>query len=911
MPPPPLRDCSVCGALTDCASGKCASCSSKTKPPAKVEMKQTTICGLADPGQPASEADIFITCGLANSATTSFKRVPLNQVQKFLQENKECYEITMPHDSAMNRVLNRVYVDLDGELDFDMSEQTFQAESKKIESALKALATSEGFSLMESSKWKSADEKGVSSNKLSYRLTYPKLGGTKASIKFHITKHILPMLVKCLAGIIPVKSILKKTKAMGDVTGSLIVDMSVYDFKRKMRMLGQSKPVQKRPNKVVIGDWKDTLITYIPPDCKMLPEPQSVLKLSEVPLVAPVQEEDEASVVVTMTTDPTEDDLAIKQLVADVLENIGQHRWDYYPDWLRIAFICYNEGFTLPEFIELSKKSKHFKAETSPKWISQKWKNFKRSNLTQALLWKWLSEDDIEAYVELSEQRKDFWRLVKNANHAETARFFYNLKPDAYLFNERLGWFMLLPNNIWKHYDNKPNGLLPDIWSSFKKIIKEHENTVNMEETDEEKAKFEKAKLTAIRKFESAIGNKTFCDGVIAFLPCMYNDDELDKKMDESRHLIAFNDMVYDLEKSQARVVLPDDFVSLNTGYAFPSVRFPQAREELVDTLRSIFESEMEIEASDDFSETTSYCLKTIASCLNGTKKYEKFYVWTGTGGNGKGLISELVKRAFGDYYHSIPHSCLTKTSDKKDAPNPPMAKSKGKRFVQASEPEAEDKLQAGVVKELSGGDDITARDMYRTTITFRPQFGLFLQTNAIPKLNRADGGIQRRMEVLPFPFNFKENPTEPHHKQINHDLKDKIIKSPEWRDEMFHLLLEAYQSIQKDGLIAPTGVKEASAEYMDENNPIKNWLEQNYDCSKDPQNRQFQIGSQALLHAYEGDTNHKISPDKFKTSMMLCGVTLKKESHPYTYMVDGQEQSGRAGRYWCGLERRDREFGE
>jgi P4 family phage/plasmid primase-like protien len=519
--------------------------------------------------------------------------------------------------------------------------------------------------------------------------------------------------------------------------------------------------------------------------------------------------------------------------------------------------------------------------------------------------------------MELVNERKDFWALVKNPSHAEVARFFYNLKPDAYLFNEKLGWFQLLPNNIWKAYEKQPNGLLPDIWHTLKKIVKEHQGQIDMTETDEEKGKAMKARLNSLISFCGKIGNKGFCDGVIAFLPSCYNDEDLDKKMDESRHLLAFSDAVYDLDKMEKRDIEPEDYICLNTGFPYPAQRNPAARRELVNTIRSVFEDDDHIKATpDELGPVTSYVLKTLALCLHGRKKYEKFFVWTGTGGNGKGLLSEMLKRVLGDYYHTVPHQVLTKGQDKKDATCPPLAKAKGKRGTMASEPEADDKLQVGAIKEWTGGDMVSARDLYRSTVSFVPQFVLFLQTNNIPQLNRPDGGIQRRLEVVQFPYQFVDTVTEPHHKKINIDLKEKIIKSVAWRDEMWFLLLDAYRLLNSDGLIVPSAVTDATAGYIDDQNPIKEWLETNYTLGLDKGNRSFQIESSALRKQYMDMTKHDISADKFKASMESLKQSLKKESHDFNclrwvsekvgeeWTASWKQSTGRAGKYWCGLKK-------
>jgi len=945
--PPPLVSCKQCKVnITESPDGLCSGCAGRVgvvEPPAKVEMKQTVL-KMAETATPAypdePEQTVAITSGLSAS-DTKYDSVPISKVEDYLKglwsppskdpkvvprvkglKRKECYERTQPIQAEPTRLHNRVYVDIDGEMPIETSEDDFTSKVKAITDGLVEFFTPYNVAIKQSCKWKCASEDSSVSNKLSFTIHFKNKCGTKKAIGHYVKNKIAPKLKEHLAEVMPVLTILKKeskNKAGSKYDGQLIIDLSVFnEGQRKMRMLYQTKPCQDRPYTLVCGEFVDTLITYVPRGCPVLPEPQSILELAKVvETVEPTPQPEDDSVAPTEASDPSEDDIKTRELLSEVLDGLGQHRWDYYPDWIRIGFVMFNEGYNVEAFLEFSKKSKHWKDAESPSWVKQKWKMFRKSNLSQVLLWKWLSEDDLDLYMELSLQRRDFWNLVKNPSHAEVARFFFNLKPDAYLYNEKLGWFQLLPNNIWKVYEKQPNGLLADIWHTLSKMIKEHQGQIDITETDEEKAKAMMKKLTGLLQFKGKIGNKGFCDGVIAFLPSCFNDDELDKKMDEQRHLVAFSDMVYDLDAGSARLIEPEDYICLNTGYAYPTKRFPEARKELINTIRSVFEEETDITLTPDaLGALTSYVLKTLAMTLHGRKKYEKFFVWTGTGGNGKGLIAEIVKRVLGDYYHTVPHQVLTKGQDKKDATCPPLAKAKGKRCVMASEPEADDKLQVGAIKEWTGGDAVSARDLYRSTVSFVPQFVLFLQTNNIPQLNRPDGGIQRRLEVVQFPFVFTETPTEAHHKKINIDLKEKIIKSVEWRNEMWFLLLEAYQLLEADGLVVPRSVMDKSQEYMDEQNPIKEWLEQNFTSGLDRNDRRFFIESSKLLESYINMTKHQMDASRFKASMESLKIPLKKEGHDFKairyvsekigdeWVSSWKEATGKAGKYWCGLKR-------
>lgn len=534
------------------------------------------------------------------------------------------------------------------------------------------------------------------------------------------------------------------------------------------------------------------------------------------------------------------------------------------------------------------------------------WKSFRKSQLTQGTLWRWLSEDNPSLYEQLVLRRRDFWRLIANSNHAETARFFFNLKPDGYLYHESLGWYALQPSNVWKLYEKIPSGLKNDIWMTLKKASNEAAHIL-LNSDDERKGDYEEW----LAKFKVKIGTNSFVDGVIAFLPACYNDDELPKKMDENRNLFAFTDKVVDLDCREVRDIRPTDYISITTNYPYPKTPNPSNQAKVRRILESIWED----------TEMVNFILRWLSKSLHGNRKEEEFYVWTGSGGNGKGVLERLLNRALGydpdgryGYYYSIPHSIITKTADKKDAPCPPLAKCRGKRAVCAQEPEPTDKLQVGIIKELTGGGEITARRLYHDPITYLPQFLLILQTNGIPELNRLDGGIKRRIVIIPFPLEFKDDdkfdPNIPTHRRKDEELKGLIEKDDGIRDAFVQLLLDAYWI--EGPLLKPQKVLAATEDYVNENNPVKAWLEEFY-TRHDVDDSRYWIGSDDLRKQYIQDkqlSETAMPREKFKSLMLMNNVVQIHRKNHFTGPEWDDNQGcfvnklRRAGIYWCGLER-------
>lgn len=867
--------------------------------PSKVEAQKSEVNGLKKSSpiiyREMNEPSVLITRILKGS-DNNYDVVPLSEVEAYLTKHTNCYERTLPaintHGTeetgytyeTKREGFNRAYIDLDGYAS-GMTEEVFDDLCETIKAKL-TFGIEHPIAMMEASQFGYVSKKkgeGHLNNKLSYRINFTKKHGSKNAIKEFVITEMLPLITTLLKDHI----VVAMDKDTEDMKIFLSVDTGVYNPKgRKMRLWNSSKDYENRPNKLV-GDatLEDTLITYIPDDSVALPEP-----VNEV-IVPKAKKEKVISEVSSTATDPKEvvmERTADIELLMKVVMGLDYKKHNTYDDWIKIGMICFNEGLPVSVWDTFSKQSKKY---VSGECV-EKYRTFNKGKLTQATLWKWLKEENLTLFKELCPLRTDFWALIANYNHAETARYFYNAKPDGYAYHESLGWFQLLPSGAWKYYEKTPSGLMNDIWLTLKKINKEHWDLLDpANEADKDKIKM-------CSVFAKQIGSKSFVDGVVAFLPANYNDDTLHKKMDESRSLFAFQNKVVDLEKgNEVRDIRPDDYVCLHTGYDYPTKSNPAVREELRNLFFSIWE---------DWS-VVDYVLNLLATQLHGTKNYEEFYVWTGRGGNGKGVLSDVIKRSLGDYFHSIPHDCITKTSDKQNATNTPIAKAKGKRFVQAQEPEANDKLQVGIIKELTGNDEISARQLYHDPVVFIPQFGLFLQCNTIPKLNKLDGGIKRRMVIIYFPFQFVDKPFEKHHRKINHDLKSKITKSTEWRDEFILMLLDIYKA--KKPLVKPQFIIDYTDEYMAENDAVVSWLEENYTTHCDTNDKHYKLPAEDLRKKFIADTNtppFDMPAAKFKTLMDMNGVPQKRESNAFNgfeWTEEGWKDIQRkAGSYYLGI---------
>ncbi|HEX7534080.1 MAG TPA: hypothetical protein VF343_02400, partial [Syntrophales bacterium] len=73
------------------------------------------------------------------------------------------------------------------------------------------------------------------------------------------------------------------------------------------------------------------------------------------------------------------------------------------------------------------------------------------------------------------------------------------------------------------------------------------------------------------------------------------------------------------------------------------------------------------------------------------------------------------------------------------------IARMRGARFVSAVEAGSGKKLDESLVKQITGGDMVTARFLFAEYFDFQPQFKLFLASNQLPEISGTDGAIWRR----------------------------------------------------------------------------------------------------------------------------------------------------------------------
>ena len=804
--------------------------------------------------------------------TPTVFQIDAENLTQTLTQSNELYEVTFHNDKKC-----RAYIDIDGKMSPDTDELDFTMKNDAILQALSECDFGTRYSICTSSKYNNTNWNTTKkctdkiTHKLSYNIVFCERYGTCSDVKQWIETSICPIIKQQLLEVIP---FFTSAKEQGDVKYDYIdYDNSVYRVNGKMRALGSTKPNENRP-KVIYGEATqlDTMITYVPEGCQEIVPPKILVK--------------QKTVVKEVKVHPTVMDETTSTTLIQVVDGLGLHRWNNYNDFIHIGMACYNEKIPLDVWERNAKKGH----KNQPGDCATHWNRFKEGGYTAKTLWAMLKEDNYVLFRELLPNRTDIEQFIFDFTHYNVARHFFNIYPNDYLI-DKSGWWSVLDTNHW-YYSGKEfpstlrlkltRAIYKDLLEQEKIYIKQQSLTMTStnDKLNDETDRIQK-KIVLLNGCKTKIQSASFTKDVVAFLNGFYTTETLCllqirgnknilELIDGNPYLWAFKDSVYDMNQDNGvtignRPVDMTDYISKHCGYSYPKSN-PSARQEIEDVLLGMFNTQGLVK----------YMLTVLGTAVCGVRNAEGYFIFTGSGRNGKGLLFELLINVFGQYYYNLPVSVLTTSvSTTSTSPTPLLAGMAGKRLICSTEPEAHVKLEEGTIKGFTGGDPVTARFLNQDPFTFKPQAFYGLQCNVCPLLNGLTPGGAKRIKVLPFPNVYVDNPVLPNERKGDPNVKNVSCKSTKWRDEMCLMLFEHFEigrGKALDALETPIEVKEASASYIQENNKIGEWWFNNYEKCLDSL-----VLSQDALKDYNATTGRTINDRTLKNGLAFNDLFVVK----------------------------------
>jgi len=145
-----------------------------------------------------------------------------------------------------------------------------------------------------------------------------------------------------------------------------------------------------------------------------------------------------------------------------------------------------------------------------------------------------------------------------------------------------------------------------------------------------------------------------------------------------------------------------------------------------------------------------NYIQRVIGHAFTGFNDQKKFYFNYGLTNNGKSVFFNVVKNIAGDYAATVRETALSKSNDYYgDKANPEIKKLQGKRIAVLSEYSGDTRLNTALLKDLTGGDKISMRNLHENGCEFESTAKLFFYSNHKPQFSEYDAGIKDRLSFI------------------------------------------------------------------------------------------------------------------------------------------------------------------
>lgn len=477
-------------------------------------------------------------------------------------------------------------------------------------------------------------------------------------------------------------------------------------------------------------------------------------------------------------------------LVLEALANLSFERCDCRDTWLRVGMALHSAGDEyLQHWVEWSRKSPKFADGECEKL----WAGFTRGGrLTVRTLLYWAKQDGWAA-PRLHEPLTDVGngRVLARACNGRAA---FCRKWDSWLAWDGRRW---------------QQGAALDVENIAKEVVRQRyekacRSLVRLREetSDDESAK---VRLKSVAKVLSWCMTSESARHIHAAVDMAKSEPTVAvdaDRLDQHRWLFNCVNGTVDLRTGELRPHDPGNWITQLSPVEYDDSAIAPRWKEF---LSQVFDGKPSVVA---------WLQKFLGYCLTGSVQEHVLPIFWGSGRNGKSTLVRTVFSVLGpDYASKAPRELLV--SQKHPAHPTVLATLFGKRFVAAIETADGTRLDEVIVKELTGGDEITCRRMHEDFWSFRPSHKIALATNHQPEVRGTDHAIWSRLKLVPFTVVFSEE-------RRDAELPDKLLAEA---PGILAWMVEGCLRWQKEGLGDVQEVKDATSKYNAEQDKLESFL--------------------------------------------------------------------------------------
>jgi len=410
-------------------------------------------------------------------------------------------------------------------------------------------------------------------------------------------------------------------------------------------------------------------------------------------------------------------------------------------------------------------------------------------------------------------------------SEAGNAERFAARHADNVLYTDATGWL------VWDgcRYSQTSDEVILNV------ILETNRELYDQVRENEDRMRFIRQVLT-FEKTNSRRGSETTARGLAALRTTA-------DTLDADRYLVNFTNGTFDVRAGELR---PHDRGDRITRLV-PCDYNPKAKcPEWIGALHGIFARDPDPAAS------VAGLQRLLGYAITGDTCERIIAFFVGGGRNGKGTILETLVKVLGpDYVHATKAEVLMAGGVRPGSATPELAALRTVRLVTLDETQSKGRLNTNLVKSLTGGDTVSARELYRKPINFRPEFTPILATNHRPRIDGREQAFFDRLVYVPFDRRFvleSEDPKADPANLADPRLKEKLEKEREgiaaWLVEGAVAWYREIAAGRSTGLINPPHWRDAKAEYAQSEDSVGQFVTEA--CVSDPREK----ATTAVLYA-------------------------------------------------------------
>jgi len=515
-----------------------------------------------------------------------------------------------------------------------------------------------------------------------------------------------------------------------------------------------------------------------------------------------------------------------------LLPMLADWRAEERNEWLTIGWILYNIGDNSPQALE---QWMEFSARCEEKYDEAnciyEWERMIKKDLTLGTLRYYASIDSPDLYKTFKkEQAEHYVKESLNGSHNDIAKVLYaeygNEFVCASISNKM--WFQFRDHR-WEEIEEGiflRERISDDIVEKYSEVGKEIFTKLASVQDKAEEAMYN-ARLKQVQKIIGNLKSSPYKNNIMKEAMEVFYDRRFQQKLDQNPFVIGFTNGVYDLKLNEFRPGRPEDFISKVLPIDLKDYKMEdESVQNVVNFLMKVFPD----------PEIREYFLDCYSDIFVGGNNQKKVYLWTGEGDNGKSITQMFFDEMLGELAIKFNTQYFTGKKVSSGSANPELARAAPPvRLGTMEEPDADEQLNIGELKKLSGGDKFWARDLFekgKKTREVTPMFMISFICNKLPKLKYSDKATWNRFRVIPFEATFVE-PDQPCPETFEEQMKQKRFPMDKEFKHKIHGMVSAWAwyllewrkqiSVRKE----PEKVREATAAYRRQNDIYRQFIEE------------------------------------------------------------------------------------